>query len=54
MIDDYAMNSNYYYVTFPGTNSSNLEFKKIQMVKKITSYDTMIGQEVNLAKLFNI
>ena len=50
MIDDYAMNSNYYYVTFPGTNSSNLEFKNTNG-EKITSYDTMIGQEVNLAKL---
>ena len=50
MIDDYAMNSNYYYVTFPGTNSSNLEFRN-EAGEKLTSYDTLIGQEVNLAKL---
>lgn len=50
MVDDYAMNSGYYYITFPGTNANDLYFTDAEG-EKITSYQTVVGQEVNLAQM---
>lgn len=50
MIDDYAMNSSYYYVSFPGTNADSYTFVDTQG-NPITSYTTEVGTEVDLSKM---
>lgn len=50
MVDDYAMNSNYYYVSFPGTNASSFHFEDGEG-NTINTLDLTIGEEVDLASM---
>ncbi len=51
MVDDYAMNSNYYYVSFPGTDSENFYFEKDG--ETVTEITTHVGEEVDLGLMMS-
>ncbi len=50
MVDDYAMNSGYYYISFPGTNAKSFTFVD-DLGNTLSSYTTEVGTEVDLSKM---
>ena len=49
MVDDYALNANYYYVTLQGTNADVIEFQDTKG-ELMTSTRVKVGEEVDLTQ----
>ncbi|MGM9969602.1 MAG: leucine-rich repeat protein [Anaeroplasma sp.] len=49
-VDDYALNSSYYYVTLPGTDSNNFWFED-ENGNRVTSSIVKVGEELDLSTM---